>query len=130
MSFSWLMKSTPVEYSVKRPTNTPNMTQRPLKISFARVQPNTLHTRQIHFGNGIAGQISGDERQAHKQSQWLEISALKWGAVDCVVEAHLAFSAFFAAFKSLKYCVIALAASLCSLTVIAGFELLLLNQIK
>ena len=38
------MKSTPVEYSVRSPTKTPNMTQRPLKISFALVHPKTLQT--------------------------------------------------------------------------------------
>lgn len=38
----WLGKSTPVAYSVNRPTNTPNITQRPLPISLAGVQPNTL----------------------------------------------------------------------------------------
>jgi hypothetical protein len=38
---------------------------------------------------------------------------------------HLAFSAFLAAFKSRKYCVMAFAASLCSLIVMAAFEGLL-----
>ena len=43
ISLSWLMKSTPVAYSVRRPTPNPNMTHRPLKISLFLVQPNTLH---------------------------------------------------------------------------------------
>lgn len=36
-------KSAPVAYSVNKPIAKPIMTQRPLPISFARVQPNTLH---------------------------------------------------------------------------------------
>ena len=36
------MKSTPVAYSVRRPTANPNITQRPLVISFFGVQPKTL----------------------------------------------------------------------------------------
>ena len=42
-SFIWLGKSTPVAYSVISPTSRPNMTQRPLVISFFLVQPKTLH---------------------------------------------------------------------------------------
>lgn len=44
MSLIWLGKSTPVAYSVNKPTNTPNITHRPLPISLASVQPNTLRT--------------------------------------------------------------------------------------
>lgn len=40
------MKSTPVAYSVSSPTANPNMTQRPLVISFFGVHPKTLRTQQ------------------------------------------------------------------------------------
>lgn len=39
---SWSIKDTPVAYSVSMPTMRPNMTHRPLLISFFLVQPNTL----------------------------------------------------------------------------------------
>lgn len=41
-SLSCCGKLAPVAYSVRRPTAKPNMTHRPLPISFALVQPNTL----------------------------------------------------------------------------------------
>lgn len=68
MSRIWLGKSTPVAYSVNKPTNTPNITQRPLPISFDSVQPNTLRDarkaaaaaadREVQ-ASGIALQVVG-----------------------------------------------------------------------
>ena len=52
VSFSWLGKSTPVAYSVIIPTNSPNMTHRPLPISLLVVQPNTLQGREGVSGVG------------------------------------------------------------------------------
>ena len=40
VSFSWSMKLTPVEYSVRSPTKMPPITCLPFKISFFLVQPN------------------------------------------------------------------------------------------
>ncbi len=45
---SWSMKSTPVAYSVSKPTAKPNMTHRPFPISFFFVQPNTLPRADAH----------------------------------------------------------------------------------
>jgi hypothetical protein len=80
-----------VAYSVSSPTNTPNMTQRPLPISFAGVQPNTLgggggSSRRGQGSGGRAEQQGGvvsTAARASAQASTTGASALHTARATC-----------------------------------------------
>ena len=76
INFSWLMKSTPVAYSVSSPTPKPNMTQRPFVISFFGVHPNTLHVEVRLVAGPQTDSTGGHSARQHAVSHTCQLMCI------------------------------------------------------
>ena len=95
---NWCGKSTPVAYSVSRPTAKPNMTHRPLVISLAFVHPKNLWPTRRHSSvpsNQAAAHLMTQLescRQPRKSQACLQSIGFVQPEVSGLARAHCDFS--------------------------------------